>query len=91
MAGFLARLFGGRQARAEQAREWISKATEHLRADRYKQALSCFERALKCEPKNAVAWLGKGAALAGLHRTQEAVECLRQARDLLQSEAGSGH
>jgi tetratricopeptide (TPR) repeat protein len=78
-------LFGGRKARAEDATEWVKRGAEHLRADRYDRALSCFGRALKIKPDDTLALLGKAAALAGLKRHSEAVECLKRARDLVKS------
>jgi tetratricopeptide repeat protein len=54
-------------------------APEH---ERYEEALAAFEQAIQLDPKNADAYLGKGAALKLLGRTQKAGHAYKQAERL---------
>jgi tetratricopeptide (TPR) repeat protein len=61
------------------ANEWGRKGAELGKLGRHKEALSCYDKALEIDPKNADVWGMKGAALYELHRYQEAIECCDKA------------
>lgn len=42
---------------------------------RYKEAVTCFDRVLAINPRNANTWFNKGVALATLGRREEAIAC----------------
>jgi tetratricopeptide (TPR) repeat protein len=65
------------------AKEWCDNGRAALNTlGRPQEALQCFDNALKLDPKDADAWVGKGTALMALGRNQEAIPCFDKALDL---------
>ena len=66
-----------------------------LSAERYKDALDCYQKALELDQRNASTFSGQGAALANLERYEEALESFEKAIDLdpesLDSWVNKGH
>jgi len=58
-----------------EAQAWYSKGNELYGGGRYEEANSCFDKALKFNPRLASAWAGKGLANNALGRYQDAVHC----------------
>ncbi len=69
-------------ARADSAVEWNNKGNDLYMAGRYQEAISCYDRALELDPKDADAWNNKAIALIGLGRYQEAIDCIDTALGL---------
>ncbi len=61
------------------AEEWFAKGTECAKADRHKEALKYYDKALKLDPECAYAWNSKAVALEKLGRDQEAFQAARKA------------
>ncbi len=59
----------------EDVRELVNQGISYGMADRYDDALACFDRALKIAPENEGAWYNKGIALLDLGRLEEAMAC----------------
>jgi tetratricopeptide (TPR) repeat protein len=53
-----------------------------LSAERYKDALDCYHKALELDQGNASTFLGQGVALANLKRLEEGLESLQKVIDL---------
>ncbi|MEG3958960.1 tetratricopeptide repeat protein [Microcoleus sp. herbarium2] len=53
-----------------------------LSAERYKEALDCYQKALELDQGNASTFLGQGVALANLKRLEEGLESLQKVIDL---------
>ena len=70
------------------ARRWPQGAPRFVRLvgltlsglGRVQEAVTCFEEALKINPKHAEAWFRKGLALRSLGRASEGDRCLENAR-----------
>jgi len=62
-------LFGKKR---KAAATWISKGTWALFTSKnYEEAIECYDKALKVDPKNVSAWNNKGDALLNLKRYEE--------------------
>jgi len=46
---------------------------------RHKEAVSCYDKALKFDPRNAGFWICKGSALAALGQYETAISCMDKA------------
>lgn len=40
----------------------------------FNEAIACYDRVIERDPKNPLAWFGKGSALASIGKSKEAVE-----------------
>jgi tetratricopeptide (TPR) repeat protein len=60
-----------------------------MRLNKHEEALDAFETALGHDSRTFEAWLGKGYALAGLNRNDEAIEAFRHAKRLAQGSSPS--
>lgn len=58
---------------------WTMKGLDLKRSGRHQEAIACFDRALKINPRDALAWSHKGLVLAFLGRHQEAIPCYNRA------------
>jgi tetratricopeptide (TPR) repeat protein len=60
------------------ATAWNRKGNALLELGRFKEALKCYEEALKLDSKNDVIWSNKGVVLMELSRFQEAVDAFNK-------------
>jgi tetratricopeptide (TPR) repeat protein len=68
-----------RHGRAQQPGALCKLGDALLRTGQFDEALQCFDRALKMDPRCARAWAGRGAALSKLNRVGEALACAERA------------
>jgi tetratricopeptide (TPR) repeat protein len=64
------------------AGDFANKGTSLVALGRPAEALTCFERALEINPRDARVWSNKGVALARLGRPAEALTCYDRALDI---------
>ncbi|MEW6619494.1 MAG: serine/threonine-protein kinase [bacterium] len=62
-----------------EAGELYNKGAALLNLGRLQEAVSCFDKALKINPRDAEVWYNKGFALGNLGRHQEAISCYDEA------------
>ena len=55
---------------------WCNKGGSLYALGRNIEAIACFDKALRIDPRDAMSWHNKGAALFGLGRRDEAITCL---------------
>ena len=55
--------------------EWHDSGKLYAKLGMYKQAMHCYEKAIKINPKNPVCWEYKGIALYELEKYQAALFC----------------
>jgi tetratricopeptide (TPR) repeat protein len=60
-------------------KEIILKGNEHYYKNEYREAIECYDKALKINPNYAGVWNNKGNALAELAKYKEAIECYDKA------------
>jgi len=70
--------------RITEAVAWFNKGVAFVDMGKFKEALDCFDKALKLQPNNKHAWLGKGHALERLGKNGEANICFKKAEELRQ-------
>jgi tetratricopeptide (TPR) repeat protein len=63
----------------ETAQDLVNKGFSLYRFGKYKEALSCYDKALELNPKNANAWINKGLYLYDFDRYEEAIKCYDKA------------
>jgi WD40 repeat protein/Tfp pilus assembly protein PilF/transcriptional regulator with XRE-family HTH domain len=66
-------------ATLDNAEYWLQEGNIYLEGQRYEDALSAYERALKLDPNFALAYANKGRTLFGLARYEEALNSINQA------------
>lgn len=49
---------------ANNAAAWFDKGNAFFLSGRYKEAIKCYDKVIKIEPKHALVWTGKGHVLA---------------------------
>ncbi|BAY24959.1 peptidase, M50 family protein [Calothrix sp. NIES-2100] len=54
------------------------QAAQLIDAKKYEQAIACYDKIIKNQPKNADAWYGRGYALNYLHKHEEAIAAYDQ-------------
>jgi len=64
------------------AGEWNTKGIALTNSNRLQEAIQCYDKALKIDPKDAAAWFLKGAVLNKLNRYQEALQCCDRALEI---------
>ncbi len=57
---------------------WCNKGGSLVALGRYVEAIACFDKALRIDPRDAMSWCNKGATLFGLERWDEAIACLNK-------------
>ena len=62
--------------------EWSNKGSSLSSLARYEDAISCYDKALKLDPRYALAWSNKGGSLHNLGRNEEAIRCYDKALKL---------
>ncbi len=72
----------------ETATDWCSRGEELIQASQYKEAIVCFEQALKTTPRHAGALSGKGLCFYKLGYIKTALNCFLQALDFFPKDAG---
>ena len=70
------------QSATETTLSWYRKGDKNLQAQRYGEAIACFDRALAICPKAARVWRNKGMALSRSGNRATAIECYARALDL---------
>ena len=68
----------------EDSDAWYNKGVDLGKLERYEEALSCYDEAIKLYPEYLLALYGKGNSLRKLGRDEEAEQCLAKARELQQ-------
>jgi tetratricopeptide (TPR) repeat protein len=63
----------------QDATAWASEGVVYAHLGRYREAISCFDKALAIHPENAIAWYEKGLVLVALERYREAIPCFATA------------
>ena len=59
--------------------DWYNEGIDLHRSGNYKEAIQCYDRALKIDPKGAGVWNNKGVAFKNLGHYDEAVQCYDRA------------
>jgi serine/threonine protein kinase len=67
------------QVGQESAAFWHLKGESLETLGRHKEAVSCYDKALKFDPRNAGFWICKGSALAALGQYETAISCMDKA------------
>ena len=67
--------------------ELINKGLQHAAEQRWKQALKCFDKALKHSPENAGVWFNKGLVFTNTGRNKQALLCYERALELKPADA----
>jgi len=62
--------------------ELVIKGSNLAKEGRLKEALECFDTAIKLNPRDAQAWFWRGIVLGGLSRLEEAFKCFDRAVEL---------
>ena len=75
-------LFGFGKSNNEKCQDWISKGNALYEQGKFNESITCYDNAIKLDPKNSNAWYGKGLALESLGRYEEAEQCYDNAREL---------
>jgi tetratricopeptide (TPR) repeat protein len=55
--------------------EWFDKGNAYFALGKYKEAIKCYDKVIKIDPKRALVWTGKGHALNLLGKYKDAIEC----------------
>ena len=87
---WLSKLFGGQAGSQEEpmdAKGWSDKGACLTASGRHKEAIACYDRALKINPELAIPWHNKAKSLAALGRADEATKCITRAANLGLDEA----
>ncbi|MFX0201566.1 MAG: tetratricopeptide repeat protein, partial [Candidatus Hodarchaeota archaeon] len=61
------------------ARAWVSKGIPLGRSGKPEEAMECFDKAVKINPKDARAWVNKGVVLDKLGKPEEVMKCYDRA------------
>ena len=69
---------------------WFKSGWAFQGAERWEDAIACYDRALELESRGASAWQNKGIALAFLGRFRDALACFEEAHHLGVTEAATG-
>jgi len=54
--------------------DWINKGNQFYKDGLYKEAVQCYDQALKLDPKNIAVWNNRGLSLANLGLHEEAIQ-----------------
>jgi tetratricopeptide (TPR) repeat protein len=73
-------LFG--KSNDEKFLDWVNKGTSLFSLGKYKEAITCYDEAIRLDPKNSIAWSNKGDSLKKLGRYEEAEQCFAKAKEL---------
>ncbi len=63
----------------QQSWEWNNKGLSFVNLSKFEQAITCYDEAIKNDPKNSGAWDNKGNALRLMSRHIEAMDCYNNA------------
>lgn len=61
---------------------WFEKGDSLYKAERYEEAIRCYDQALKLDPRKAGAWNNKGLSISKLGRHEEAILSFKKAIEL---------
>ena len=67
---------------AEEVNNWISQGNKYLNEKSYKEAFSCFNRAIKEDPNNSTVWHQRGAVLYEMGQPTEALDSFRRVLEI---------
>ena len=62
--------------------DWIEKGNNLYDQEKYEEAIKCYDKALRIDPKNTHAWNNKGIALYGQGNYAVALECFDRALEI---------
>lgn len=65
-----------------EARNWFAKAAALAKSGEHTVAVSCYEKGLKLQPRNAAAWFNMGHCMGLLGRHQDVVRCCDRALEI---------
>jgi tetratricopeptide (TPR) repeat protein len=77
LLGFLDNIFGG-----SSNENWNNKGFAFIEQQNFIEALRCFDKAMKSNPRDGVSWNGKAVALQRLGRYEEAIKAFDYALDI---------
>ncbi len=59
--------------------DWLSMGSAHEQQQDYEKAIECYDKVIKSDATESLAWRNKGYCLDKLMRLEEALECYHQA------------
>ena len=62
--------------------EQYKKGLSYAKIEDYEEAIKCFDKTVKLDPSNALAWISKANALTEYGNDEEAKKCLEIARKI---------
>jgi tetratricopeptide (TPR) repeat protein len=71
----------------KEAEEWSDKGAHLTVSGRHKDAIACYDKALKINPELSITWFNKGKSFAALGSADEATKCVIKAASLGLKEA----
>ena len=87
---WFSKLFGGKADSKDEtmdAKGWSDKGASLTLSGRHKEAIACYDKALRIDPQLAFAWFNKSKSFAALGRTDDATKCIVTAANLGLDEA----
>jgi tetratricopeptide (TPR) repeat protein len=64
------------------AKEWMEEGDKLFNAQKYEEAIVCYDKAIELDPQNDRAWSHKGKTLRYFGRSEEAIACYDKAIEL---------
>ena len=61
---------------------WVDKGSVLAKQERHKEAIACFDTAIKIDPEDSQVFFCKGDSLKKLGRNEEAEQCFDKAEEL---------
>ena len=69
----------------EEADGWYNRGVALQDKEKHEEAITCYDNAIKLNPKNLAAYNGKGNSLRKLGRDEDAEQCFAKAKELDES------
>ena len=70
------------EQREMEAWEWYDKGLSLYNLGKHHEAITCYDRAIEIDPRDAKSWSNKGIALSDLGKHQEAIACYDKAIEI---------
>ncbi|HII05077.1 MAG TPA: tetratricopeptide repeat protein [Nitrosopumilus sp.] len=61
---------------------WVDKGSVLAKQEKHKEAIACFDTAIKIDPEDSQVFFCKGNSLKKLGREEEAQQCITRAKEL---------
>ena len=61
---------------------WVDKGSVWAKQERHKEAIACFDTAIKIDPEDSQVFFCKGNSLKKLGRNEDAEQCFAKAEEL---------